>query len=194
MPGPGPARFDRARPVRVLRRSGLVRAAPARVFAVLEDVRLADQVLPPFLHVTAIETPWLPRPGSRSRLRATYRETGFDLEMTLAEYRDGSFLLERQVSGPFAAFEHAVSVEPAVIGTGDGPPGPPIATVPDHSGVPAHSGAPDAVPGTRVTEVLAYSVVLGPLGRLFDALVLRRDLERVLDVRLARLRDLLERG
>ena len=46
--------------------------------------------------------------------------------------------------------------------------------------------------GTRVTEILAYSVRFHLLGRAFDWLALRRDLEDTLARRLERLRELME--
>jgi ligand-binding SRPBCC domain-containing protein len=137
-------------------------AAPReRVFAVLEDPRLADRLHPPFLRVEVVSAPWMPRAGASASLRLTYRGASFDLVTEIAEYRRGALFLERQRSGPFARWEHAVHLE-------------------------------DDAGGTRVTEVLAYEVALGLLGRLFDRLALKRDLEEVLASRSERLRALLE--
>ena len=163
--------------MRVLRATGLVRAAPDRVFAVLEDPKLGDSLLPPFLRLAVVSSPWMPRPGDRTRLEASYRGSSFAIETELAEYRRGSFLLERQTGdrGPFVSLEHAIHVEREVA------PADPADGTPD-----------EAI--SRVTEILAYDVSLGILGRLFDRLVLHRDLETALETRLTRLRALLERG
>ena len=147
--------------MRVLRSSGTISAPRDRVFAVIEDARMADQLHPAFLRLSVVRSPWLPKAGERTQLDAVHRGVRLSIETELAEYRRGSFLLERQVQGPFASFEHAVSLE-------------------------------DDDNGTRLTEVLAYQPALGPLGRLFDAISLRRDLELVLATRLSRLRQLLE--
>lgn len=146
---------------RILRVSGEIAAPRERVFAVVEDARTANQIGPAYLALEVLRSPWLPKPGERTRLRVTLRGVGFELETELAEYRRGNFLLERQVAGPFASLEHAVSVEESAL-------------------------------GARLTEVLAYQLPLGLLGRLFDRVALRSDLDRLLHTRLARVRALLE--
>ena len=103
------AQLDAA--VRVLRRASAVVAPPDRVFAVLEDPKMADDLNPPFLRVSVVQAPWLPRVGERTRVAIVHREATFELETEIAEYRRGRFLLERQVEGPFASFERAVNVE-----------------------------------------------------------------------------------
>lgn len=89
----------------------MVRAPTARIFTLLEDPRAADRINPDFLRTAVEASPWLPRVGERTRLRLRFRGVGLALETELAEYRRGHFLLERQTAGPFASFEHAVSLE-----------------------------------------------------------------------------------
>ena len=150
--------------MRIVRHSGTLAAPREQTFSLLEDARVAGRLNPAFLELEVLAAPWLPRAGERTRLRLRHRRVDFEMETELAEYRRGHFLLDRQVSGPFASFEHAIHVEDT---------------------------AEDTI---RVTEILAYAVPFGILGRLFDRFVLKVDLERILATRLSRLGDLLERG
>ena len=151
--------------MRVLRSTGVLAAPAARVFSLLEDPRMANELLPPWLRITVERAPWLPKPGARTLVQVALRGVRVELETELVEYRRNTFFLERQVRGPFARYEHAVHVA---------------------------DEAPGA--GIRLTEILAYEPRLGLLGRLFDVLALRRDLERTLATRLARLKEILEIG
>jgi len=147
--------------MRIIRRRGDVAAPADRIFSVLEDPRMADDLNPAFLRTEVIESAWIPSVGARTSVKLTHRGASYELVTELKEYRRGAFLLERQVEGPFASFEHAVNVEAQA-------------------------------DGTTITEILAYAPGYGLLGRLLDALALRRDLEETLAMRQARLRDLLQ--
>ena len=143
--------------MRILRSNATIAASRDRLFAVIEDAKLADQINPTYLRMEVVKAPWLPKPGEQTTFRVSYRDSSFDFVTEIAEYRRGHFLLERQVEGPFASWEHAVNVE-------------------------------DEGDDAQLTEVLCYSVRLGILGRAFDWITLRRDLEHTLNVRRERLR------
>jgi ligand-binding SRPBCC domain-containing protein len=48
--------------------------------------------------------------------------------------------------------------------------------------------------GTRMTDVVRYSLPLGPIGRAAHALVVRRDVERIFDYRFSRINELFGGG
>ena len=145
--------------MRIVRHTAIVAAPAAQIFSTLEDPRAADRVNPEFLRTHVEASPWLPRVGERTRLALTFRGARYALETEIVEYRRGFFLLQRQTTGPFATFEHALSLE-------------------------------EQADGSQVTEVLAYTVRLGILGRAFDRLALRADLQHVLVHRARRLAEL----
>jgi ligand-binding SRPBCC domain-containing protein len=103
--------------MRVLKAASLVRAPRERVFSVLEDVRAADRINPGFLRLEPVRAPWLPRAGEHTTLDVEYRGERYQLTTTIAEYRRGHFLLERQTSGPFRSLEHALSLDEEGEGT-----------------------------------------------------------------------------
>ena len=103
--------------MRILRRTGTVAAPSVRVFALLEDPRLSNDLNPDFLRATVLASAWLPRPGARTTVSLLYRGARYEIETELVEYRRGSLLRERQLRGPFATLEHAFSVEETASGT-----------------------------------------------------------------------------
>jgi ligand-binding SRPBCC domain-containing protein len=97
----------------VIRLDGVIALPPERLFALLEDPRVADELNPDYLRTAVERTAWMPKAGSRTEVTLHYREVAIEFETEIAEYRRGQFLLERQVRGPFKSFEHAINLEAA---------------------------------------------------------------------------------
>ena len=144
-----------------LSRAELLVGAPARVFAILEDPALAADLYPAFLQARLVAGPWMMREGERVKLELTFWGVAFPWHLAVEDYERGERFVHRMVKGPLRSFSHRHLVQPAEGGQ------------------------------TRVVDLVSYDVGYGLLGRAFDRVVLKRDLEQALVHRNRRLAQML---
>ena len=144
--------------------TAIIEAAPARVFAIIEDPALVSDLMPRFLQAELVKGPWMMREGERIEMRLHFWGRQLDWQLEVTEYVRGERIVHRLEAGPLPEFEHRQLVQTTETG------------------------------GTRLVDLVQYRVRFGLLGRLFDRVVLRTDVERILVHRAARLRQMLAAG
>jgi ligand-binding SRPBCC domain-containing protein len=134
------------------------------VFAFHLDTRNAARIAPPGQHVLSVEGTFPLRLGSQVRLRTRQFPLPFAQTwlVRVAELEPPSLIVDELARGPFAAWRH------------------------EHRFAELPGGR------TLLTDHVAYALPGGALGRLADALVVRRLLLRSFQARQARTRALLE--
>lgn len=145
-----------------MEKSSVVRAPRARVWAFYDDPENLGRITPPGVRVELLAKPTRPRLGHRVLLRIRKGPIAVRWDARFVEYEPLHRFVDVQDRGPFKSFRHEHRFE----------------------------DAPDG--GTRMTDTIDYEPPFGPLGWVADLLVVRRELEQMLEFRHERTRRLLE--
>ena len=138
----------------VLERSQRIPLPPGEAFDFFGDARNLERITPPWLRFRVV-TPDPVEMGRGTLIRYRLRLHGVPVGWLteIAEWKPGARFRDRQVSGPYALWDHTHTFEP----DGDG--------------------------GTNMEDRVIYEIPYGPLGELAKTLFVRRDVERIFDFR-----------
>lgn len=127
-----------------------VDASVDAVWRLHQSADVLARITPPELSVTLPDPPPVLGPGVRFvlKVRPPFSPFAFPWETVVETFEPPGRFVDVQGRGPFAAWRHEHRFEPL---------------------------GPDR---TRITETIDYKAPFGPLGRIADALFLRRMLER----------------
>ena len=147
----------------VLERSQRLSVEPGRAFEFFTDARNLERITPPWLGFNVV-TPGAirMRPGTLIDYRLELHGVPVRWRTRIEIWEPPTRFVDVQLRGPYAAWEHTHTFEPA--------------------------GEGAVVIGDRVR----YALPLGPLGRLAHAAIVKRDLERIFDYRARVVAELLE--
>ncbi|CAN5783368.1 hypothetical protein BH23PLA1_BH23PLA1_00440 [soil metagenome] len=141
-----------------------IAASPAEVFAFHESPGALQKLIPPWEKVEVVEQADSIRPGSRVVLKSTLAGMALKWVAEHVEYDPPHRFSDRQVSGPFARWEHT------------------------------HQFLDDGQGGTILRDEVDYEPPMGALGRLLGAGFIRQKLERMFDYRHEATRRIFESG
>ncbi|MEZ5078218.1 MAG: SRPBCC family protein [Solirubrobacterales bacterium] len=149
----------------LLERSQRVEVPPERAFAVFGDALNLEPMSPPWLHFE-VTTPGEISMGAGTLLDYRLRLHGVPIRWrTLIEtWEPPHRFLDRQLKGPYSLWEHS------------------------------HEFEPDGEGGCVMTDRVRYAIPFGPLGKLAEKALVRRDLERIFDYRRGAFADLVAAG
>jgi ligand-binding SRPBCC domain-containing protein len=139
---------------RVLIREQRLPGSPSQVFPFFGDAANLERITPPWLRFRVIT----PRPiemGAGTLIEYRLRLHGVPLRWLtrIDAWEPPHRFVDRQLRGPYRGWRHE------------------------------HTFPPDGPDGTLMRDRVEYSLPLGPLGWLADAVLVRRDLARIFDHR-----------
>lgn len=137
--------------------SRLIEASAEEAFAFIVDPANMAGVFPPEVEAEIVCAPDRLLPGMELEVRFARFGLSSNLVVRIEEIEPSWRFVYRQISGPLRAWEHVQLVEP-------------------------HDRA-----SARLTDVVSFRLPFGILGSLFDDLVARRDVERLLRARQERI-------
>ena len=138
----------------VLDRTQRIPLPPEEAFDFFGDARNLERITPPWLRFRVI-TPDPVEMGRGTLIRYRLRLHGVSVGWLteIAEWKPGIRFRDRQVTGPYALWDHT------------------------------HTFEPDGNGGTVVGDRVVYEIPFGPLGEVAKALFVRRDVEQIFDFR-----------
>ncbi|MGE5408858.1 MAG: SRPBCC family protein [Syntrophothermus sp.] len=148
--------------VHVLERSQRVGLPRERAFEFFADAHNLERITPPWLAFSVLTpAPIEMREGALIEYRLRLHGAPVHWRTRIDVWEPPLRFVDRQLSGPYALWEHTHLFEPA----GEG--------------------------ATTIRDVVRYSLPLGPLGELARRLLVKRDVERIFDYRREAVRDLM---
>ena len=148
--------------VQILRREQRLEGAPQEVFAFFASARNLEALTPPLLRFRVV-TPEPIAMGTGTLIRYRLRVRGVPVGWLteITCWEPPHRFVDEQRKGPYALWHHTHTFEPLDDG------------------------------GTLMRDVVRYRIGCGPLGRLADRRVVRRDLDAIFDFRAERIPALL---
>ncbi len=137
----------------VLEREQRVERPLDRVFAFYGEARNLEAITPPWLGFEVTTPEVIMRPGARIDYRLRLHGIPLRWRTRIEAWEPPRRFVDVQTRGPYALWHHTHEFEPV----GEG--------------------------ATTIRDRVRYSLPLGPLGELANALLVRRDLERIFDHR-----------
>jgi ligand-binding SRPBCC domain-containing protein len=140
--------------VHILRREQRLPGAPEDVFPFFADARNLEAITPPFLGFRVV-TPEPIEMGAGTLIEYRLRLRGVPLRWRtrIAVWDPPRRFVDVQLSGPYRLWHHT------------------------------HDFEPDGAGGTLMRDTVRYAMPFGTLGRLAQALVVRRDLDAIFSFR-----------
>jgi ligand-binding SRPBCC domain-containing protein len=140
--------------VHVLERSQRVGLPPQRAFEFFADAHNLERITPPWLGFRVLTpAPIEMREGALIEYRLRLHGVPLRWRTRIDVWEPPLRFIDRQLSGPYALWEHTHSFEPA------------------------------GEEATTIRDVVRYSLPLGPLGDVARRLFVKRDVERIFDYR-----------
>ena len=140
--------------VHILRREQRLPGTPESVFPFFADARNLEAITPPWLGFRVVTPePLDMRAGTLIEYRLKLRGVPLRWRTRIAVWDPPRRFVDVQLSGPYRLWHHTHDFEP----DGDG--------------------------GTVMRDTVRYAIPYGPLGRLAQALVVRRDLDAIFGFR-----------
>ena len=146
----------------IFEKASRIAAPPDRVFAFHESPGALQQLIPPWENVRVISGGGSLRVGERVILRMKLGPIPLDWVAEHFAYDPPHLFADRQISGPFAKWEHR------------------------------HHFGDDGKGGTILRDEVEYTPPLGWIGRILGGPFIRRKLERMFDYRHRTTRSLIE--
>ena len=139
-----------------LRREQHLPGAPEEVFPFFADAGNLEAITPPWLGFEVVTPrPIAMRPGALIEYRLRLHRLPVSWLTRIEEWEPGVRFVDAQLTGPYKLWHHTHEFEPA----------------------------PDG--GTLMRDIVRYALPLGPLGEIAHLVLVRRDLDRVFDFRVA---------
>jgi ligand-binding SRPBCC domain-containing protein len=140
--------------VHILRREQRLPGPPEEVFPFFADARNLEAITPPWLGFRVVTpSPIEMRAGTLIEYRLKLRGVPLRWRTRIAVWDPPRRFVDVQISGPYRLWHHTHDFEP----DGDG--------------------------GTLMRDTVRYAIPYGPLGRVAEALVVRRDLDAIFGFR-----------
>lgn len=138
----------------IVQRSQRIPLPPGEAFEFFGDARNLERVTPPWLGFRVV-TPGPVEMGRGTLIRYRLRLHGVPVGWLteILEWEPGVRFRDVQVSGPYALWDHV------------------------------HTFEPDGNGGTNMGDLVKYEIPFAWLGRVTNALFVRRDVERIFDFR-----------
>ena len=142
--------------VHILRREQRLPGTPEDVFPFFADARNLEAITPPFLGFRVVTpAPIEMRAGTLIEYRLKLRGVPLRWRTQIAVWDPPHRFVDVQLSGPYRLWHHT------------------------------HDFEPDGDNGTVMRDTVRYAIPFGPVGRLAQALVVRRDLDAIFAFRQA---------
>ena len=147
--------------------SEIIHSKPSKVFDVLTEPYLLSEWVEGFFDVEVLAAPQKIQAGVEMHFLMKRFKVSQEVHVDVLEYKKGQKMILSQKEGLFEKWSYSVFVRPQTL-----------------------SGDREA---TLVREICDYQLPMGLLGNLVDDLYVRRDLENIVQQRLLRVKNFLEK-